>query len=63
MNVRYIAAVDLGASSGRVMLATYTGHTQKLTLEEIHRFDNQLKVTAPRPVGRGFPLPRPQPSV
>ena len=44
MNVRYIAAVDLGASSGRVMLATYTGHTQKLTLEEIHRFDNQLEL-------------------
>ncbi|WP_439291160.1 rhamnulokinase [Lonepinella koalarum] len=37
-----IAAVDLGASSGRVMLATYTTNSQQITLNEIHRFKNQF---------------------
>ncbi len=37
-----IAAVDLGASSGRVMLATYTTENQQITLNEIHRFKNQF---------------------
>ncbi|GGO06744.1 rhamnulokinase [Saccharibacillus kuerlensis] len=36
--VRSVLAVDLGASSGRVMLARYDGI--KLALREIHRFDN-----------------------
>ena len=36
---RNIAAVDLGAASGRVMLARFDG--QKLSLEEVHRFANQ----------------------
>jgi rhamnulokinase len=34
----HLAAVDLGASSGRVILANFTG--DHLTLEEIHRFSN-----------------------
>ncbi|OCG03187.1 rhamnulokinase [Gilliamella sp. wkB112] len=43
---RYIAAIDLGASSGRVMLARYQSQTQHLTLEEIHRFSNGFKPIA-----------------
>ena len=39
MKTRNIAAVDLGASSGRVLLARFDG--QKLGLEEVHRFPNQ----------------------
>ncbi|OCF99122.1 rhamnulokinase [Gilliamella sp. wkB195] len=38
---RYIAAIDLGASSGRVMLSSY--QSQKITLTEIHRFSNGYK--------------------
>ncbi|MWJ29969.1 rhamnulokinase [Saccharibacillus sp. WB 17] len=37
-SVKRVLAVDLGASSGRVMLACYDGF--KLELREIHRFDN-----------------------
>ena len=34
------------------------------TMKYLHPWLNDLPVvTAPRPVGRGFPLPRPQPSV
>jgi rhamnulokinase len=39
MPTRNIAAVDLGADSGRVMLARFDG--QHLHLEEIHRFPNR----------------------
>ncbi|MEI7351649.1 rhamnulokinase, partial [Pectobacterium parmentieri] len=42
MAVKNIVAVDLGASSGRVMLATFHTATQHLTLKEIHRFNNTL---------------------
>jgi rhamnulokinase len=38
MKTRNVAAVDLGASSGRVLLARYDG--EQLSLEEIHRFPN-----------------------
>ena len=37
-SVKRVLAVDLGASSGRVMLGSYDG--SKLELREIHRFDN-----------------------
>jgi rhamnulokinase len=36
---RAIAAVDLGAESGRVMLARFDG--QRLRLDEVHRFSNR----------------------
>jgi rhamnulokinase len=39
MATRTIAAVDLGAESGRVMLARFDG--QRLTLEEAYRFANR----------------------
>lgn len=39
MRTRNVAAVDLGAESGRVMLARFDGH--QLHLEEIHRFANR----------------------
>lgn len=42
MAVKNIVAVDLGASSGRVMLATWQTSTQRLVLKEIHRFTNRL---------------------
>ncbi|OWR26657.1 rhamnulokinase [Saccharibacillus sp. O23] len=37
-SIKRVLAVDLGASSGRVMLADFDG--SELTLREIHRFDN-----------------------
>lgn len=40
---RYIAAIDLGASSGRVMLSCYQANNQHLTLQEVHRFKNDFK--------------------
>lgn len=43
MTFRHCVAVDLGASSGRVMLATYDGKRQTLSLREMHRFVNCLQ--------------------
>ena len=40
MTTRNFLAFDLGASSGRAILGTITDN--KLTLKEIHRFDNQM---------------------
>ncbi len=37
----HCAAVDLGATSGRVIVGTWTG--KKLTLTEVHRFPNQFR--------------------
>lgn len=42
MSIRHIAAIDLGASSGRVMLATYNTQDLTIALEEVHRFTNGL---------------------
>lgn len=43
MTFRHCVAVDLGASSGRVMLARYDCKHRTLTLREIHRFVNCLQ--------------------
>lgn len=43
MTFRHCVAVDLGASSGRVMLARYDSEQRALTLREIHRFVNGLQ--------------------
>ncbi|HEY4466532.1 MAG TPA: rhamnulokinase [Klebsiella sp.] len=43
MSFRHCVAVDLGASSGRVMLASYQPGQQTLALREIHRFTNTLQ--------------------
>ena len=43
MSLRHCVAVDLGASSGRVMLASYQPGPRALTLREIHRFTNSLQ--------------------
>jgi rhamnulokinase len=43
MTVRHCVAVDLGASSGRVMLARYSRTERSLELREIHRFANCLR--------------------
>lgn len=43
MSFRHCVAVDLGASSGRVMLASYHRQQRTLTLREIHRFSNTLQ--------------------
>src|SRR5215472_14800249 len=39
MSTRHMAAVDLGAESGRVMLARFDG--SQVSLEEAHRFPNR----------------------
>ena len=41
MSMRNIVAIDLGASSGRVMLAQWTSANQRITLREVCRFANQ----------------------
>ncbi len=38
----HVAAVDVGASGGRVMLATFDGET--IELVEAHRFDTPLGI-------------------
>ncbi len=43
INTRHIVAIDLGASSGRVMLASYRSSPQQLELREVCRFVNQIK--------------------
>jgi len=43
MTFRHCVAVDLGASSGRVMLARFDVEPRTLTLREIHRFSNCLQ--------------------
>ncbi|MBK0031043.1 rhamnulokinase [Erwinia sp. S43] len=42
MTVRHLVAVDLGASSGRVILARHDLHSQSITLKEVSRCVNQL---------------------
>lgn len=42
MTLRHSVAVDLGASSGRVMLACFDPDSWHLSLREIHRFTNSL---------------------
>ncbi len=46
MTFRHCVAVDLGASSGRVMLATYDSDLRTLSLREMHRFVNCLQKQA-----------------
>ena len=41
MTHRNFVAIDLGASSGRIMLARYQPEAQSLTLEQIGRFANR----------------------
>lgn len=41
MSKRNIVAIDLGASSGRVMLAQWDGALQQIVLREVRRFANQ----------------------
>lgn len=41
MTIRNIVAIDLGASSGRVMLGRYQSKDGNLTLREVSRFANQ----------------------
>ncbi|WHP31292.1 rhamnulokinase [Trabulsiella odontotermitis] len=43
MTFRHCVAVDLGASSGRVMLASYDREQRTLSLREAHRFVNCLQ--------------------
>mgnify|MGYP000977831587 CR=1 FL=1 len=39
MTLMKLLAIDLGASSGRVMQAIYNGH--RIELSEVHRFKNE----------------------
>ncbi|HBL7129621.1 TPA: rhamnulokinase, partial [Enterobacter asburiae] len=43
MTFRHCVAVDLGASSGRVMLASWDREQHALSLREMHRFANCLQ--------------------
>ncbi|WP_435928520.1 rhamnulokinase [Dryocola sp. BD613] len=45
MTLRHSVAVDLGASSGRVMLARFDRDARSVCLREIHRFTNCLQQT------------------
>ncbi len=38
----HVAAIDLGASSGRVMLAKYNEESKLIKLKEVHRFPNGM---------------------
>ncbi|WP_417067787.1 rhamnulokinase [Niveibacterium terrae] len=40
MTITHVAAVDLGASSGRVLLARHDSERATLEIEEVHRFPN-----------------------
>lgn len=42
MTILNIAAIDLGASSGRVMLASFNTESHHISLNEAHRFKNQF---------------------
>ncbi|MDD0824207.1 rhamnulokinase [Mannheimia sp. AT1] len=42
MTILNIAAVDLGASSGRVMMASFDTESHHISLTEVHRFKNQF---------------------
>ncbi len=48
MTFRHCVAVDLGASSGRVMLASWQADRQQLSLREMHRFANPQRAKARR---------------
>ncbi|CAI1848325.1 rhamnulokinase [Serratia ficaria] len=43
MTLRHIVSIDLGASSGRVMLCRYRPEQQEITLREVVRFGNGLR--------------------
>ncbi len=43
MNTCNLIAIDLGASSGRVMLATFCAENSALNLKELARFPNKIK--------------------
>ena len=49
METKKVLAVDLGASSGRVMLGTFDG--DKITVEELHRFSNDPVILGKRCIG------------
>ena len=49
----HCAAVDLGATSGRVILGTWAKN--KLTLREVHRFPNALRSAGGHEMPDGFP--------
>lgn len=40
MAVRNVIAVDLGATSGRIMLAVWDDVAKQISLKEVHRFAN-----------------------
>ncbi|BCQ40080.1 hypothetical protein ERHA54_26830 [Erwinia rhapontici] len=42
MSLRHFVAIDLGASSGRVMLARHDSESGAITLDEVSRCVNQL---------------------
>lgn len=49
IKVMYYAAIDIGASSGRVMLSSL--ENGKMTLEEVHRFPNGMTMKMVNCVG------------